>query len=358
MRKKKILFILSDLSLGGAQGVFVKLGNHFSLNEEYEVTILSLTGDGPLSEKVSDKVHIVKFGNLRVSKSYFLLFDYLRKNSFDYVLSTLGYVNILLGSLIPVLRLLGNRGQFIAREGNILSLKLPSFKIPVLYLFAVKFFYRFFDAIIMQSKDMNDDFFRVVTSKKIQQRTRVINNPVFFGGKSTDKRESREKLEILFVGKLEEQKGLLPLIPHLKLITRPFMLKIYGKGSLGNKAQVLISQNNLDNKVFLMGTKKQIKPEMNKADLLILPSLYEGFPNVLVESLSQGTPVIAFECPGGVNEIVNKSNGVKVDPGNYKKFIDVINSFNYQFSQSVIIEDIRSRYSIEKIISDYESIWR
>ncbi|WP_283240605.1 glycosyltransferase, partial [Vibrio parahaemolyticus] len=86
-------------------------------------------------------------------------------------------------------------------------------------------------------------------------------------------------------------------------------LDIYGQGECYNELNDLI--NNLGNDdIKLCGFSSNIHTEITSSLAVLLTSEYEGFPNVLIESISLGVPVVARNCPGGINEIVNSNNGI------------------------------------------------
>lgn len=99
-----------------------------------------------------------------------------------------------------------------------------------------------------------------------------------------------------------------------------------------------------------------IEKYYSKASVVLLTSLYEGFPNVLVESLTLGTPVVAFDCPNGPNEIINSNNGLLV---NYKDVNDGVEKLNKALSQEwdyVEIAKAASIYSEEYIVNIYSDV--
>jgi len=86
-------------------------------------------------------------------------------------------------------------------------------------------------------------------------------------------------------------------------------------------------------------------------------SYYEGFPNVLLEAGILGIPVVGFNAPGGIAEIIRQGeNGFLVDDDNSGRNFSnaVIKAVNHNFSREKIKELTRDRFSIEKIIPQLE----
>lgn len=127
---------------------------------------------------------------------------------------------------------------------------------------------------------------------------------------------------ILYVGRLIEAKGLRELLnafaalsaaearqgaPH---ITR---LAMIGEGAMKPELQAIINAAKLQDRAHLLGGRQptEVAEWMSAADVMTLPSWSEGYPNVLVESLACGCPVVATRV-GGIPEIINDTNGLLV----------------------------------------------
>ena len=97
---------------------------------------------------------------------------------------------------------------------------------------------------------------------------------------------------------------------------------------------------------------------MRQADLMVLSSEYEGFPNVLLEANVCGLPVIAFKCPGGTDEIIKESlNGYLVPCMDTDALVRQIQQFDKkQFSNESIRQYIKERYGLSVIMSQYEKV--
>ena len=112
----------------------------------------------------------------------------------------------------------------------------------------------------------------------------------------------------------------------MKNKNKNFLCQIYGGGSLFDKIKIIISENELDKNVVLMGwANKQVKKEAySKADIFILPSHFEGFPNSLVEAMSAELPVISSNV-GAVGDIIEDGiNGFIFDSKNINQLVEKI----------------------------------
>ena len=87
-------------------------------------------------------------------------------------------------------------------------------------------------------------------------------------------------------------------------------------------------------------------------------SYYEGFSNSIIEALSFGVPVVAYNARGGFNEIINSDNGRLVESDNlnsYKK--SIVELIMNPLDKNKIIEGVKSKYSKEAIVSQYEEMF-
>ena len=115
----------------------------------------------------------------------------------------------------------------------------------------------------------------------------------------------------------------------------------------------------LSNFVNFEGFQSELIPYYTRAKATVLTSIYEGFPNVLVESMSAGTPVIAFDCPSGPRDIIiPNENGILVDYLNVADFAQAIidiTSGNVTFDKKRIIDSCK-RFDIKETIEQYLSL--
>lgn len=109
-------------------------------------------------------------------------------------------------------------------------------------------------------------------------------------------------------------------------------------------------------KVDFEGFREDIIPYFLNARATLLPSLYEGFPNVLVESITLGTPVIAFDCQSGPSEIVQNKNGLLTPYMNVEKFISDIEQVLSLEWNPLNVSNSLLNLRTNKIIAEYEKI--
>jgi glycosyltransferase involved in cell wall biosynthesis len=167
-------------------------------------------------------------------------------------------------------------------------------------------------------------------------------------------------LEFLYVGRLSPQKGLVHLLNAFKQAfesNKNIHLTIVGNGSEEDMLKSVVCDLEITSNVTFEGYQKDTLPYFKRACATLLTSLFEGFPNVLVESISVGTPVIAFNCPSGPKDIIESGiNGILVQYLNVTEFSKAILSVannQIKFDPDRIIETSK-KFSVEKIVKEYE----
>lgn len=157
------------------------------------------------------------------------------------------------------------------------------------------------------------------------QSIKVIFNPIDVGAIS--KKSHTKPLNthfknpyILGVGRLVAQKQFEKLIIAYSMIKeRNFDLLIIGDGPHREKLYDLIVNLNLKKSVKLMGNIANPFYYMSNAELFVLSSKYEGWPNVIIEAFACNCPVVSFDCPYGPGEIINnEDNGILVPTDDIK----------------------------------------
>jgi glycosyltransferase involved in cell wall biosynthesis len=234
------------------------------------------------------------------------------------VFSTLGHLNLALAMLRP---LLPNGVRYIGREACIVSENLNAGSHPHLWRWAYRRFYPRFDVVVCQSLYMRDDLighFAFPPDKAV-----VIHNPVDIerirrlateaSSKSARRAASNSDTapRLVAAGRLSHEKGFDLLIEALALCEgrRP-RLTLLGEGPLRAALEHLAKHRGVADQVCFVGFQKNPYPFFAQADAFVLSSRYEGLPNVVLEALACGTPVIATPAPGGVEEIAELAGGV------------------------------------------------
>ncbi|MGZ5272922.1 MAG: glycosyltransferase [Kaistella sp.] len=356
MQKKiSVIFILPDLETGGAERIVTTIANHLP-RKLFSPKILLLRKEGGYLDILKDDVEIIDIKTPRIRHSLKPILLEIKKRKPDIVFCGYGEINAYLSLFIPLFP----KTKFIARETNVVSRHVKRKEI--------RFFYRFYSnyhRVICQSDDMVHD---LIENFKIRaHKITKINNPVDldFIEKQLEISAKPESFKsdfknVVAIGNLSSRKGfdnLLKVFSHLK--NGKILLHILGDG----RDKMLLHQKKeeygLDNVIF-HGQQKNPYQYLKFADLFVLSSRYEGFPNVLLEAGACGIYALANNCPGGIKEIIQPGiNGEILAIENHALFAEkILQVLNENHDKEAIRDAIASRFSKELILTQYEKLFK
>jgi N-acetylgalactosamine-N,N'-diacetylbacillosaminyl-diphospho-undecaprenol 4-alpha-N-acetylgalactosaminyltransferase len=182
-----------------------------------------------------------------------------------------------------------------------------------------------------------------------------------------------KRFTFVTVGRLDSGKNHKLIIDAIKDVDAN--LWIIGDGELKEEIHRYIKELNLDKKVYILGKKENPFSFLTKVNCFVFASNHEGFPNVLVEALACGLPVISTDCLSGPREILAPNSDLsfqikdKIELTEYGILTPIKNVDRLQEAMNLIIDDesLRKKYQdkakirandfrIEKIIKQYEEI--
>jgi glycosyltransferase involved in cell wall biosynthesis len=176
---------------------------------------------------------------------------------------------------------------------------------------------------------------------------------------------SKNKKLLLAVGRLDQQKQFNILIDNFFKLHNDYKdwnLYILGEGQERDSLLYQIRKLNLANRVFLMGKVGNISDWYLRADLFVMTSRFEGFPNSLIESMAHGCPAVSFDCDTGPRDIIRQNiDGFLIPNGNTKELVRALKLLmsdkKLRRQMSKRAEEVRERYSNEKILPMWEAIF-
>jgi glycosyltransferase involved in cell wall biosynthesis len=161
---------------------------------------------------------------------------------------------------------------------------------------------------------------RAVAFGIARQKIDCVRNVVSVGPLNgcAESRSGDRSVNLLFVGRLTEEKRpewFIDLATHMQARSASIKahFRIAGDGPLRPELERMVRDRQLTEVVHFLGEQQDMAETYANADLLVLTSRYEGTPNVLLEAMAYGVPVVATRV-GGVSEIVNDNCGIVVDP--------------------------------------------
>jgi len=221
-----------------------------------------------------------------------------------------------------------------------------------------KFTYLFADKIVFQTQRARDYF-----PEKLQNKSCVIPNMVVL---PAIKKQSLDKFSIerslIAMGRFVPEKGfdlLLKAFAKLKDNYPEWTLTILGDGKLRPELESLRNELGLSDRVYFPGMVNDTYTFLQQADIFIMSSRFEGFPNAICEAMACGLPVISTDCPSGPREIIRDGiDGILVpneDVSALAAAIErLISNEQERNSLAAYAPEITERFSVKKIMGMWE----
>jgi len=358
----KIAFLIYNLEHGGAEKVCTLLCNELTKKNLYiELWVINYQ-ETSLTKQLNHNIHIVNINKRHTRNSFFILLKMLIQRKPKSILIFHTELAIL---IVIIKKLFFINVRVIVRNINTLSHVFNNTEDSWRKYFtykSLKFALQHSNKIIAQSSGMRDDLIKSfnIESNKIE----TIFNPAFnidVNGSAIIEKLPYEN-EFLYVGRLNSQKGLANLILAFNMAFNTnanIHLTLIGEGEEKQKLEKMVKNLRLTSAITFEGFQAKTLSYYQRAKATVLTSLFEGFPNVLVESISVGTPVIAFDCPSGPADIITPGvNGILVENLNVANFAKAMLSIandEISFSKHEIIKSA-DRFSINTTTSKYMKV--
>lgn len=309
----KICLVGECLSGGGAERVQAVLSDYFTSQgfEVHHVIFISR-----INYAFSGKLlNLGEVGGVNVIAKKFNRFmafhDYVKKHRFHAIIDSRVKHSWLQEYFIN--RLIYNRRTyFIVHSANI-GLYFPKQK------WLANLLYRSGKRVVAVSDGIKAEIQKCYKWNKVIRIFNPINIEVLDTYANGKEKEFGDY--ILFVGRMDKVKQLDKLLEAFaksSVREKGVKLVVLGEGKMLKKYKALSKELSLDDSVFFEGFQTNPYVYMKNAKFLVLCSQYEGFGNVLVETLATGTPVVSFDCQSGPKEIIqHKQNGLLVEDQNF-----------------------------------------
>lgn len=313
---KKIFFVISSLSGGGAERVICNLANYFGTNG-YRVTLVCFSnGDIKyhLANSVEVKMLVHRKPNAHVLQrlyyaisTFVKLLNLVKSKKPVCCISFMTAINMWTGLCCLLLN-----HVFIVSERTSPHYSLARLN-PLAKWCAAKIYGKA-RAVVLPAKSMMEPLKKMNGFSRLDNLV-SINNPLATFKQPTYKLLNRRPY-ILSVGRIDADKGFDLLIDAYNLLDEPCVdLLILGMGPLQNELQEKVIRLGLQHKIKFIGFKENLQDYYANACLFVLASKVEGYPNVLIEAMSFGCAVIAANCDFGPSEIIEHGiNGLLVKP--------------------------------------------
>ena len=319
--KIKILFIITSSGIGGAEKILCYTATGLDYNK-YDISVCSLKKKGEIAadlEKRGIEVCCLHMGGRESSLGWLSsiialirLFPYLIRIRPTIIHSFLFRANILariagyltgIPIIISSVRVMGGEKKYFHYVEMITSFMVDH------YVAVSESVQRH---IIDKSRISNEKISVIYNGVNIKSQDNAYEQ----NAKTPFKIENEDRI-LMTVGRLHKQKGHCYLIQAVSKVRKEFpkvKLLITGEGEEENNLKKLVKALDLTNEVVFAGLRSDIEGILPMAELFILPSLWEGLPNALLEAMAAGKPVVATKV-GGIPEIVvHGETGILIPP--------------------------------------------
>jgi glycosyltransferase involved in cell wall biosynthesis len=279
------------------------------LHRGYSVELIVANLEGALQEIIPERLRVVNLGSSRMIHSLPKLIKKLRSEPPKAIFSTITHANLIAACAG---RLAGLSDQVVVRQSSsplsedkdTLGRKISHRLIPPMYRRA--------RAIIAVSEGVRDEL--IAMDASLRPRIQVLPTPVLtddIRAKGDERPPHRWFVDrnapvIVSAGRLVESKGMVELLQaHAKIrARREAKLIIIGEGGYRAQIEAEIQRLGLENDVDLPGFQSNPFSFMSHANVFAFASHFEGLPNVLVQAMSFGTPIVSTDCKSGPAEIL------------------------------------------------------
>jgi len=317
-KKINVLQLVEGMSWGGAETKLLELINSMD-RDRFSTTVCSL-GMGNKIEGHFDALDIpfVNFERRRRIDPKLILdvAKIIREHQIDIVMTTLFYADVV-----------GALASAISPNKAVFSWETISAPEWLLWhrLYAYRFAMRYCTKVISVSQATAKWLVekRGVPEDKVMVIPYGVNLKEFKYDRNDSLRHElgidNETKVVGVVARLHPQKGHCYLIEAAQKIVKshPKVKFVFvGDGELREELQTLVKQKGLTEFFQFLGFRKDVKDLLRVFDVFVLPSLYEGLPNVILEAMASGLPVVATAVDGTVELIENDKSGYLVEPRN------------------------------------------
>lgn len=370
--KKRIAFVVNTLSGGGAERTVANLSR--ILSEYFNIDII-VNDDVHLEYPYKGQVFSLKMpagsnimGTVYQIKALVRRVRLLKKlkNERDYV-AVLSFSEMT--NLANVLSGRGKRGnikRIISIHNSVKNSKASGWKYRLIVKYIFPFCIGHSERTVACSKEITDELvkdyglkidnsytvYNGIDLERIKKNASIrLNEPLH---------KDKERI-IITVGRLARQKGQWHLIRAVKKLRDdglPVKLLILGEGELRNTLQKMIIAGGLENDVFLSGFVSNPQQYIAEADVVVFPSLYEGFSNAIAEALACGVAVISTDHETGAREILAPQTNYhvkvknRIEKAEYGILTPVCDGKNRGVNEHLSNEEKLMAEAIRKVITD------
>lgn len=352
----KVVLLIDSLTQGGAQRQIVGLAK---LLKEHGQNVLLLTyHDIPFYAPYLDEYHVAHRVVENVKgplKRIWRVCQELKQEKSDVVISYLDVPNM----LACLAKMMGVKAKLIVSERNTTQHLTRQARLRF-------YLYRWANHVVPNSLSQAEFIAHHYPSllPKVTTISNFVDLDVF--KPAAEKKTITKQLRIIGAGRIEPQKNILRFIKAVALARQKgcdVRVDWYGRKSRDfNQYEQAVKECHLVDCFFFQAPTNDIVSKYQQSDLFCLPSLYEGYPNVLCEAMSSGLPVICSDVCDNARIMEDGKNGFLFEPKEVNSIADAIIKYSSLTDDEKTIMGIRSReiaenrFSESKFVEQYMTI--
>ena len=376
-KKKKILYIITQGSWGGAQRYIYDLSNNLGMN--YKIYVATgKKNNNDLQNKLAKNPNITFIELKHLIRPINPIHDLMAIREIRKLLKKIKpdvvHLNSTKAGLIGSLANINKKCKVIYTvHGWVFNEKLSIIK-KWLYTFIEKYTAKLKNKIVVLSKNDLEDGLKIKINKN---KLKIIPLGIKSVENKLNKQQARQKLSeiikkdftdndliFLTIANFYKTKGLEFLIRSAKEIvkTNPKAnFVIIGDGKQKKELTDLIQKSNLQNNIWLTGQIKNAGTLLPSADLFLLTSLKEGLPYVVLEAINYEIPIIATDVGGISTVITNKKSGILIPPENVDKITEVVTDYiNNPATFNSYADNAKNNianFSLDKMLTETKTLY-
>jgi glycosyltransferase involved in cell wall biosynthesis len=369
----KLLFVIDNLQFGGGERVFAQIINGLP-QERYKIFLASYPNKEFLQAIHSASVH-------------FFSTDFSKRFNLSLIREL---IKIIKQNKIDIVHGQGARAEFYARLAcklagdskyiSTIAMPVEGFDVSPLrkkiYSLLDRFSERFVDRFLVVSDVLKNRMVREhgIPAEKVIR----IYNGIEIDRYLPEKEErSREKIRSEFnmdeetvvigsLGRLVWQKGFKYLIQAVPEVLKEFPQAkelIVGEGPLRKELEALAERLNVKEHLVFAGFRSDIKEILSAIDILVIPSLLEGFPIITLEGMATAKPIIATNIDGIKEQIIDGESGILIPPRDANAIGEAILKLNRdeKLAQKMgwkARKRVEKEFSAEKMVTTTEQVYQ
>lgn len=363
----RISLVISSLGSGGAERVLTGMANFFQ-KQGHQITIITYAGELVDFYYLDPTISRTRLNLLKISTYFYesivnfyqrisILRQAILKTKPDMVISFIDRCNLLTllacqGTGIPII---------ISERTNPLYYPIGRF-----WNLLRRLIYRQAHYLVIQTTSLNHWAMQHTDAKHIAVIANALdeNRAQAICHAKLERSQTIWSKRIITMGRFTAEKGhdlLLHAVKPLLFNNPDWGLEIIGDGPLKSTLLQLIQELGLEDKVLLHGQVSNPFGLLKGADIFVLPSRIEGFPNALLEAMAVGVACVSFDCPSGPSDLIQHGdNGLLVEVGNVTALTLAIqqcmNDDTLRLKLAEKALQVREHYAETQIMAQWEQL--